>query len=119
MRGVVLACLLASCDPHPGCDADQISADLARVADRLPAVADIAGRMSVFCTEDTSSMCLRDVDACTIGVGLQARMAVRLDVPAGNAIAHEAVHWYLWDVDPCASHSPSCGWDPDLVESLQ
>jgi hypothetical protein len=110
---------LLACDPHPGCDAVQISADLARVADRLPAVADIAGRMSVYCLEDTSSMCLRDVDACTIGVGLQARMAVRLDVPVGNAVAHEAVHWHLWDVDPCASHSPSCGWDPDLVEALQ
>jgi len=75
--------------------------------------------MQVFCLADTTRMCLRDVDACTVGVGMQARMAVRLDVPPRAAIAHEAMHWYLWDVDPCRSHSPTCGWDPEMVEALQ
>jgi len=110
---------LLACDPHPGCDVEAVGDALSRVSERLPAVADIAGRMSVFCMENTSSMCLRDVDACTIGVGLQARMAVRKNIPVTAAVAHEAVHWYLWSVDPCASHDVACGWNPDLVEALK
>ena len=121
MRGVIalLVALLSACDPHPGCDVAEVEAALARVSERLPEVADIAGRMQVFCLADTTRMCASDVDACMLGVGMQARMAVRTDVPVANAIAHEAVHWWLWDVDPCRSHSPSCGWDAQLVEDLQ
>ncbi len=119
MRGLIALVALSACDPHPGCDVAEVEAALARVSERLPEVADIAGRMEVFCLANTSSMCTRDVDACTVGVGMQARMAVRTDVPVGNAIAHEAWHWYLWDVDPCRSHSPTCGWDALAVEALQ
>lgn len=119
MRGLIAIALLSACDPHPGCDAGEVEAALALVSERLPEVADIAGRMEVFCGEDTSSMCIGDHDTCTIGIGLQARMKIRDDVPVRNAIAHEAWHWYLWDVDPCRSHSSTCGWDALAVERLQ
>lgn len=113
--------VLAGCGgAHPGCPDGEAEAALQAIAEARPEVADIADRMQVFCVDDTTGGCLRDVDGCTVGIGstlAPGRMVARHGVPLDALVRHEAEHWYLWPTGACPSHDKSCGWRWERVES--
>lgn len=114
--------MLASCDRHPGCRAGEVNRAFACVKKVLPDTTEVVNRMDVFCVSNTRPSCVRDVDACTIGVGsglVHGRMVSHVRVPVGNAIAHEAEHWQQVVDHTCLEHTEDCGWDDHVPEAIQ
>lgn len=117
--------LVVGCVKHPGCDHGEVEVSLGHVVEVSPSLADIADGMQVFCVSSTEgySRCRIEAEACTVRVGsgvTPGRMYLANGVPVDGAIAHEAMHWLLWDAEgACASHLPDCGWDVDLVEAMR
>ena len=118
-----------SCDVRDGrrlgCDARAVRTALDCAQAVTPSIAEVADRMTVYCVDDTTRMCLRDVDACTVGVGsvlVPGRMVSHNRVPVENSIAHEQAHWKQMLSESysssCPVHSDECGWEPLLVEDV-
>jgi len=122
---VIAIVLVSACSKHPNCNKDDIKLAMACAVQVTPELVDVVNRMTVYCVEDTTRMCLRDVDSCTLGVGsalAPGRMASHNRVPVGNSIAHEQAHWKQMIAEDysytCPVHEEECGWDPYLVEKV-
>lgn len=119
------AFFVLSCAGQIDCpDTPAVRHRLAVIGKARPELQQTIYGMDVLCRADLTGVCGSDsVGACTQSLGrpgvVTGRTYIRLDQPVDTALAHEAVHWLVWDTDQgCPDHDPSC-FDFALVEHLQ
>lgn len=114
----------ASCDPWRGCDHDDVAVSLQLILQEHPELDYVVDRMDIVCTDDVRGACGTNVPvaACTHGIGsalAPGKTFIDTDFPIGNALAHEAQHWWQFHLRSCTDHTPECHWDAYAVERMQ